>query len=159
MPVLDARPFVTPGPLRSLRSITGPPLTLACWLNPDVMTGFVVVYLGNVNLSFDGFWLGLGADGHIEATTVSGNLAVYDQAESTSSAVIGDGSMGVLSLNPQPVALHTLMAGMRAQLQLRSHLRPQYRHFDWRWLWCIRHWLLQWAPCRSGRMGCSTYGC
>ena len=58
------------------------------------MTGFVVVYLGNVNLSFDGFWLGLGADGHIEATTVSGNLAVYDQAESTSSAVIGEWQHG-----------------------------------------------------------------
>lgn len=64
------------------RAVTGPPLTLACWFNSDDLSslGQVMVFLGNVGLTADGFWIGLNADATLSALTTSGNLSTYAQA-------------------------------------------------------------------------------
>ena len=70
------------------RTITTTPVTLAAWFKVAVTAGYIPLYLGNT-ITADGWWMGVGADGHVEATAVSGNLGAYSQAESTTGYTLG----------------------------------------------------------------------
>jgi hypothetical protein len=72
------------------RVVTGPPFTLACWFNPNALVGQIMVHLGQIGISPDGYWISVGADGQVEALAASGGLGLTGMAESTASHTVGN---------------------------------------------------------------------